>query len=149
MRRRRVAGRLPSRNGGRVRVRERQRMGGFHFLPLQAAQGGVGLSTDLQDADSCQVLQSASPPYPEIPRKLLVAKRLAQCLNRALPSGVHQRALDVYGYIFTMIGVRGNVGLLLTLGGRVTTRPPHLVIRTLPLLPIRGHICPSPSAQSV
>ena len=41
-----------------------------------------------------------------IPHKLLVAKRLSQCLNPALPTGVHQRALDVYVHIFTVIGVR-------------------------------------------
>ncbi|KDQ15544.1 hypothetical protein BOTBODRAFT_65254 [Botryobasidium botryosum FD-172 SS1] len=45
--------------------------------------------------------------YKEIPRKLIVAKRLAQCLNPALPSGVHQRALDVYAFILTVIGPEG------------------------------------------
>ncbi|ODO06352.1 hypothetical protein L198_01584 [Cryptococcus wingfieldii CBS 7118] len=54
-----------------------------------------------------KTLQSQSPPYNEIPRKLIVGKRLAQCLNPALPSGVHQRALDVYAYIFSIIGVDG------------------------------------------
>ncbi|WWC97086.1 hypothetical protein V866_003964 [Kwoniella sp. B9012] len=54
-----------------------------------------------------KTLQSPSPPYPEIPRKLIVSKRLAQCLNPALPAGVHQRALDVYAYIFSIIGVEG------------------------------------------
>nr|XP_031863087.1 uncharacterized protein CI109_001565 [Kwoniella shandongensis]KAA5530159.1 hypothetical protein CI109_001565 [Kwoniella shandongensis] len=54
-----------------------------------------------------KTLQTPSPPYTEIPRKLIVAKRLAQCLNPALPSGVHQRALDVYAYIFSIIGVDG------------------------------------------
>lgn len=34
-----------------------------------------------------------------------MSKRLAQCLNPALPSGVHQRALDVYAYILSIIGV--------------------------------------------
>ncbi|EAL17745.1 hypothetical protein CNBL2580 [Cryptococcus deneoformans B-3501A] len=54
-----------------------------------------------------KTLQSPSPPYHEIPRKLIVSKRLAQCLNPALPSGVHQRALDVYSYIFSIIGTDG------------------------------------------
>ncbi|WVW80007.1 hypothetical protein I302_101980 [Kwoniella bestiolae CBS 10118] len=54
-----------------------------------------------------KTLHSPSPPYPEIPRKLIVSKRLAQCLNPALPAGVHQRALDVYAYIFSIIGVEG------------------------------------------
>ncbi|KAK4687443.1 hypothetical protein P7C73_g2673, partial [Tremellales sp. Uapishka_1] len=54
-----------------------------------------------------KTLQTSSPPYTEIPRKLIVAKRLAQCLNPALPSGVHQRALDVYAHIFGIIGIEG------------------------------------------
>jgi hypothetical protein len=40
-----------------------------------------------------------------IPRKLIVAKRLSQCLNPALPTGVHQRALDVYAHILAVLGV--------------------------------------------
>lgn len=43
--------------------------------------------------------------FKEIPRKLIVAKRLAQCLNPALPTGVHQRALEVYSHIFAVLGV--------------------------------------------
>lgn len=49
----------------------------------------------------------AYPTYNVIPRKLIVAKRLAQCLNPALPSGVHQRALDVYHHILSVIGADG------------------------------------------
>ena len=44
--------------------------------------------------------------FKEIPRKLVVAKRLAQCLNPALPTGVHQRALEVYVHILAVLGVR-------------------------------------------
>lgn len=44
--------------------------------------------------------------FKEIPRKLVVAKRLSQCLNPALPTGVHQRALELYAHIFSVIGVR-------------------------------------------
>ena len=44
--------------------------------------------------------------FKEIPRKVIVAKRLAQCLNPALPTGVHQRALDVYSHILAVLGVR-------------------------------------------
>ncbi|GEM07562.1 cellular morphogenesis-related protein [Rhodotorula toruloides] len=46
----------------------------------------------------------ASPQYSQIPHKLTVAKRLSQCLNPALPTGVHQRALDVYTHILSTIG---------------------------------------------
>jgi hypothetical protein len=44
--------------------------------------------------------------FKEIPRKVVVAKRLSQCLNPALPTGVHQRALDVYAHVLGIIGVR-------------------------------------------
>ncbi|KXN85691.1 Protein dopey [Leucoagaricus sp. SymC.cos] len=46
--------------------------------------------------------------FKEIPKKLIVAKRLSQCLNPALPTGVHQRALDVYSHV---LAIRGSEGL--------------------------------------
>ncbi|KAJ3400371.1 hypothetical protein HDV05_001124, partial [Chytridiales sp. JEL 0842] len=46
----------------------------------------------------------AYPQYPNVPRKLIVAKRLAQCLNPALPSGVHLKCLEVYSCIFETSG---------------------------------------------
>ncbi|EJC98757.1 uncharacterized protein FOMMEDRAFT_170958 [Fomitiporia mediterranea MF3/22] len=45
--------------------------------------------------------------FKEIPRKLIVSKRLSQCLIPALPSGVHQRALDVYSHILSVLGPDG------------------------------------------
>lgn len=36
-----------------------------------------------------------------------MSKRLSQCLNPTLPSGVHQKALEVYRYIFDTIGRDG------------------------------------------
>ncbi|KAH8099733.1 Dopey, N-terminal-domain-containing protein [Cristinia sonorae] len=45
--------------------------------------------------------------FKEIPKKLVVAKRLSQCLNPALPTGVHQRALDVYSHILAVLGSEG------------------------------------------
>lgn len=42
-----------------------------------------------------------------IPRKFLVAKRLAQCMHPSLPSGVHQKALEVCTFIFGLIGKDG------------------------------------------
>ncbi|KAF2751670.1 cellular morphogenesis regulator dopa [Sporormia fimetaria CBS 119925] len=41
-----------------------------------------------------------------IPHSEIVALRLSQCLNPNLPSGVHQKALEVYGYIFSRIEVQ-------------------------------------------
>ncbi|KAJ2188091.1 hypothetical protein EV181_002407, partial [Coemansia sp. RSA 532] len=39
-----------------------------------------------------------------VPHKETVGKRLAQCLNPALPTGVHQKALGIYEQIFRQIG---------------------------------------------
>jgi hypothetical protein len=49
-------------------------------------------------------LQARPVSITTVPSKSIVAKRLAQCLNPALPSGVHQKTLEVYSYIFSMIG---------------------------------------------
>ncbi|EPE29628.1 hypothetical protein GLAREA_00788 [Glarea lozoyensis ATCC 20868] len=49
-------------------------------------------------------LQAHPSTITTVPSRAIVAKRLAQCLNPSLPSGVHQKALEVYAYIFTLIG---------------------------------------------
>lgn len=41
---------------------------------------------------------------PVIPDKVLVAKRIYQCLNPALPSGVHKTTLETIELIFSRIG---------------------------------------------
>ncbi|OAX79296.1 hypothetical protein ACJ72_06385, partial [Emergomyces africanus] len=50
-----------------------------------------------------KALQSHPPTLPIVPSKTIVARRLAQCLNPSLPSGVHQKALEVYAYIFSIL----------------------------------------------
>ncbi|KAG6086955.1 hypothetical protein E4U30_000289 [Claviceps sp. LM220 group G6] len=54
-----------------------------------------------------RTLQARPTSFHTIPAKALVAKRLSQCLNPALPSGVHQKTLELYQYIFTTIGNDG------------------------------------------
>ncbi|OLN88802.1 Protein dopey [Colletotrichum chlorophyti] len=54
-----------------------------------------------------KALQARHPSITTIPAKAIVAKRLSQCLNPSLPSGVHQKALEVYNYIFSTIGQDG------------------------------------------
>ncbi|KAK3937079.1 protein dopey [Diplogelasinospora grovesii] len=54
-----------------------------------------------------KALQARHSGTTTIPAKATVAKRLAQCLNPSLPSGVHQKALEVYNYVFTVIGKEG------------------------------------------
>ncbi|KAL7800485.1 Dopey, N-terminal domain-containing protein [Trichoderma afarasin] len=52
-------------------------------------------------------LQARPSSVSVIPSKITVAKRLSQCLNPSLPSGVHQKALEVYNYVFETIGKDG------------------------------------------
>lgn len=42
--------------------------------------------------------------YPVIPRRIVISKRLAQCMHPALPSGVHLKALETYDIVFKCIG---------------------------------------------
>ncbi|KAI8927393.1 Dopey, N-terminal-domain-containing protein [Entophlyctis helioformis] len=44
------------------------------------------------------------PQFTIVPKKLVLSKRLAQCLNPALPAGVHTKALEVYSLIFQAAG---------------------------------------------
>ena len=50
-----------------------------------------------------KALQSHPEGARAIPHKAFVAKRLAQCMNPNLPSGVHQKALEAYGFIFALL----------------------------------------------
>ncbi|KAF1810558.1 hypothetical protein P152DRAFT_439448 [Eremomyces bilateralis CBS 781.70] len=51
-----------------------------------------------------KALQAHPPGVKEVAHKQTLSSRLALCMNPALPSGVHQKALEVYGYIFATIG---------------------------------------------
>ncbi len=51
-----------------------------------------------------KALQSKPSDTTDIPHNALVAKRLAQCLAPMLPSGVHQKTLEVYAYVFSVLG---------------------------------------------
>ena len=69
------------------------------FLQLNSISGAL-------NKYQMQALQSHPPSLAVVPNKVIVAKRLAQCLNPTLPSGVHQKALEVYEYIFSLLKVR-------------------------------------------
>lgn len=83
----------------------------------------------------------------DIPHKQTVAKYLAQCLTPALPSGVHQKALEVYASIFSIIGnQRLAKDLALYLPGISHTLSfGSLSVRPLFLLLIRDHVLQLPT----
>ncbi|EME77850.1 uncharacterized protein MYCFIDRAFT_33802 [Pseudocercospora fijiensis CIRAD86] len=51
-----------------------------------------------------KAVQTHPQNVPLLPHSSAIATRLAQCLNPALPAGVHQKSLDVYSYIFDTFG---------------------------------------------
>ncbi|KAH6916730.1 Dopey, N-terminal-domain-containing protein [Coprinopsis sp. MPI-PUGE-AT-0042] len=89
--------------------------------------------------------------FKEIPKKLIVAKRLAQCLNPALPTGVHQRALEVYTHILSVLGLEGlkrdlalwSAGLFPFFEYAATSVKPSLLsIYTTYYVPLQGGLRP-------
>ncbi|EAW11272.1 cellular morphogenesis regulator DopA [Aspergillus clavatus NRRL 1] len=90
-----------------------------------------------------KALQSHPPDLPVVPHKALVSKRLSQCLNPSLPSGVHQKALEVYTYIFNLIKAEGlSHDLPLYLPGIAPTLTfASLTVRPLFLSLVETHIC--------
>lgn len=51
-----------------------------------------------------KAIQLPPPNLDALPHASSVALRLSQCLNPSLPSGVHQKALDVYSSILSFLG---------------------------------------------
>ncbi|PYI18464.1 hypothetical protein BO86DRAFT_406394 [Aspergillus japonicus CBS 114.51] len=90
-----------------------------------------------------KALQSHPADIPIVPHKALVAKRLAQCLNPSLPSGVHQKTLEVYSYIFALIKPEGlSHDLPLYMPGIAPTLTfASLTVRPLFLTLVETHIC--------
>lgn len=77
---------------------------------LTATWGCWRLPWSSSSSSSCislvlQALQS-NLKYSLLPRRLLISKRLAQCLHPALPSGVHLKALETYEIIFKIVGTK-------------------------------------------
>ncbi|CAF3570172.1 unnamed protein product [Adineta steineri] len=67
-------------------------------------------STEWADLITCLVKLKKTlenyPQYQSIPKRISLTKRLAQCLNPGLPSGVHLETLKVYDTIFHIIDKR-------------------------------------------
>ena len=96
-------------------------------------------------------LQKALQSQPEgisvIPEKEVVAKRLAQCLNPTLPSGVHQKTFEVYALVFALQGQeRLSHDLWLYLPGISSTLTfASLSVRPLFLSLIEDHVLHLPA----
>ncbi|KAL4657008.1 protein dopey-2 isoform X2 [Arapaima gigas] len=90
--------------------------------------------------------------YSLLPRRLIIGKRLAQCLHPALPSGVHLKALETYEVIFKIIGTKWlakdlfiySSGLFPLLGhAAMSVKPVLLTLYERYYLPLQRALLPS------
>ncbi|KAM4608317.1 protein DOP1B isoform 2-T2 [Polymixia lowei] len=90
--------------------------------------------------------------YSLLPKRLIIGKRLAQCLHPALPSGVHLKALETYEVIFKIIGTKWlakdlfiySSGLFPLLGhAAMAVKPVLLTLYERYYLPLQRALVPS------
>ncbi|XP_006862626.1 PREDICTED: protein dopey-2 [Chrysochloris asiatica] len=90
--------------------------------------------------------------YSLLPRRLIISKRLAQCLHPALPSGVHLKALETYEIIFKIVGTKWlakdlflySCGLFpLLANAAMSVRPVLLSLYEKYFLPLQKLLMPS------
>ncbi|KAM3837699.1 protein DOP1B isoform 2-T2 [Vipera latastei] len=90
--------------------------------------------------------------YSLLPRRLIISKRLSQCLHPALPSGVHIKALESYEVIFKIIGTKWlakdlflySSGLFPLLGvAALSVKPVLLDLYESYFLPLHKSLLPS------
>ncbi|KAM6934941.1 protein DOP1B [Xenentodon cancila] len=90
--------------------------------------------------------------YSLLPKRLIIGKRLAQCLHPALPSGVHLKALETYEVIFKIIGTKWlgkdlfiySSGLFPLLGhAAMAVKPVLLTLYERYYLPLQKALLPS------
>lgn len=82
-------------------------MGRLHCLSgssIKGLQVAHWIFTDPCHTHTSQAIQHAPPNLDALPHGSNIALRLSQCLNPALPSGVHQKALEVYSSILSILG---------------------------------------------
>ncbi|KAJ8246681.1 hypothetical protein GJAV_G00254230 [Gymnothorax javanicus] len=90
--------------------------------------------------------------YSLLPKRLIICKRLSQCLHPALPSGVHLKALETYEVIFKIIGTKWlakdlfiySSGLFPLLGyAAISVKPALLTLYERYFLPLQRALLPS------
>ena len=90
--------------------------------------------------------------YPIIPRRIVISKRLAQCMHPALPAGVHLKALDTYDIIFKCMGTNRlaqelflySAGLFPLLGhAAMHVRPQLLTVYETHFVPLGERLRPA------
>ncbi|KAL0615631.1 Protein dopey-2 [Plecturocebus cupreus] len=118
---------------------------------LWEAKAGGSRGQEIETILANMALQS-NLKYSLLPRRLLISKRLAQCLHPALPSGVHLKALETYEIIFKIVGTKWlakdlflySCGLFPLLAhAAVSVRPVLLTLYEKYFLPLQKLLLPS------
>jgi hypothetical protein len=94
-----------------------------------------------------KALQAQPSDINIIPDKRTVARRLAQCLNPSLPSGVHQKTLELYDLVFALQG-KDNLSHDLSLylpGISSTLTFASLTVRPIFLSVVEDHLLKLPT----
>ena len=90
--------------------------------------------------------------YPIIPRRIVISKRLQQCMHHALPSGVHLKALATYDVIFKCMGTNRlaqelflySAGIFPLLGNAaMNVRPTLLTVYETHFVPLGERLRPA------
>ena len=90
--------------------------------------------------------------YPIIPRRIVISKRLQQCMHHLLPSGVHLKALATYDVIFKCMGTNRlaqelflySAGLFPLLGNAaMNVRPTLLTVYETHFVPLGERLRPA------
>ena len=90
--------------------------------------------------------------YPIIPRRIVISKRLQQCMHHVLPSGVHLKALATYDIIFKCMGTNRlaqelflySAGLFPLLGNAaMNVRPTLLTVYETHFVPLGERLRPA------
>ena len=90
--------------------------------------------------------------YPIIPRRIVISKRLQQCMHHALPSGVHLKALTTYDVIFKCMGTNRlaqelflySAGIFPLLGNAaMNVRPTLLTVYETHFVPLGERLRPA------
>ena len=102
--------------------------------------------------DKLNKVLMAHMKYPIIPRRIVISKRLQQCMHHALPSGVHLKALATYDLIFKCMGTNRlaqelflySAGLFPLLGNAaMNVRPTLLTVYETHFVPLGERLRPA------
>lgn len=87
--------------------------------------------------------------YPNIPRAQLIATRLAQCLDQNLPSGVHQKTLEVYNSVFDVVADQKDTANIWVPGLLPLMSYASINVKPLLIDLYKAHIVPLASLRSI